>query len=166
MLPYLGAALLVAVLAKLAPRHSDLGEGAAQRRSAIRRWTRFATLAMCILQASFFVVVPLGRVESGDVIDPALADSVLFEAFLVLALTTGALIVLWISEQITERGVGNGAVLIVAAGILARLPTMLAQILLANEEGPSFQAMATLSVLFLLILVVVHCVTTAGPSAE
>ncbi|MCB9897035.1 MAG: hypothetical protein H6825_03410 [Planctomycetes bacterium] len=163
VLPWLCASLVVGLLVRIVPRLSVLANEGERGRAAVRRWTRWGTVAMGIVQAIVLVVVPLGRFAGGEVVDPALADSVFYQAFVVLTLTTGSLILMWIAGQIDERGVGHGILLIVVAGLLARLPTMLAQLkLTVGDETEWLQSVVTLGVLFLGIVLVVRLVGRFG----
>ncbi|MCB9897103.1 MAG: preprotein translocase subunit SecY [Planctomycetes bacterium] len=160
VMPYISASIIFSLLVKVVPQLEALSKEGQQGQKVINRWTRYATVPICVIQAVFLVVGPLGKVASNEVIDPALYGSFFYKVFLVLALTTGTLIIMWIGEQITEYGVGNGVSLIIMAGILARLPTMLSQLrLTVGDETEWFQSVVTLAVLYLLIVVGIVFVT-------
>ncbi|MHC4845966.1 MAG: preprotein translocase subunit SecY [Planctomycetota bacterium] len=158
VMPYISASIIFSLLVKVVPALEALSKEGQAGQKIINRYTRYATVPICIIQALFLVFGLMGEAAAQQVIDPALYDSFLYKLGVILTLTTGTLIVMWIGEQITEYGVGNGISLIIMAGIVAQLPVMLVQ--LANSvEGSWVQPVVTLLVLYVLIVIGIVFVT-------
>lgn len=112
-------------------------------RQKINQWTRYLTVILCAIQTSF--VAHWLRVNGIG------ADSIWFTVSTVITLTTGTVFVMWIGEQITERGIGNGISLIIFAGIAIGLPRAVVQIF-DRVKGAELQQ--TLGVVFLVVVLV------------
>jgi len=118
IMPYISAAIIFELLVTVIPSLEKLHkEGEAGRRK-IREYTRYATVLLCIIQASFWV-----RYISGmGLVYKEYMGSTMFWFLGVLALTTGTIFLMWLGEQIDEYGIGNGVSLIITAGIVSRIP--------------------------------------------
>jgi preprotein translocase subunit SecY len=132
IMPYISASIIFSLLVKVIPSLEKLSkEGSAGQRK-INQWTRYATIPICIVQGAFTI-----RQFTGEVSLPNADGTGQVLTFLTFAdggagfwlkigwitvLTTGTIFMMWIGEQITEHGVGNGISLIIMAGIVARLP--------------------------------------------
>jgi preprotein translocase subunit SecY len=125
--PYINASILVQLILGFSPKLSKLQkEGDLEGRRSINRLTRFITLIWAIIQ-SFSLAFYLKQV---------LFDWNYFLAFeIVIWLTTGAMIVLWLSELITDYGLGNGASLLIYTNIISSLPNLFNKILSENSEN-------------------------------
>jgi preprotein translocase subunit SecY len=156
IMPYISASIIFSLLTKVMPSLEKIAkEGAAGQRK-INQWTRLATVPLSMFQAVLLVVNIYQR-PGAIVSNQQVLDSGFFPALsAVIALTAGAIFLMWIGEQITEYGVGNGISLLIMAGIVARVPSAVAW-LIQNEEG-GFLPFALL-VLFLLIVVCVVYIT-------
>jgi preprotein translocase subunit SecY len=158
VMPYISASIIFSLLVKVVPALEALSKEGQAGQKIINRYTRYATVPICIIQALFLVFGLMGDAAAQQVIDPELYNSFVYKLGVILTLTTGTLIVMWIGEQITEYGVGNGISLIIMAGIVARMPIMMVQ--LANSvEGSWVQPVVTLLVLYMLIVVGIVFVT-------
>lgn len=160
VMPYISASIIFSLLVKVVPQLEALSKEGQAGQRVINRWTRYATVPICVIQALFLVIGPLGDAARAEVISPELFGSFFYKLFLILALTTGTLIIMWIGEQITEYGVGNGVSLIIMAGILAQLPTMLMGLKVSvGDDTEWFQSIMTLLFLYLLIVIGIVFVT-------
>jgi preprotein translocase subunit SecY len=158
VMPYISASIIFSLLVKVVPALEALSKEGQAGQKIINRYTRYATIPICIIQASFIVFGMMGDAAANHVIDPELYSTFSYKMGVILTLTTGTMIVMWIGEQITEYGVGNGISLIIMAGIVARMPMMMAQ--LANSvEGSWVQPVMTLLVLYMLIVLGIVFVT-------
>jgi preprotein translocase subunit SecY len=130
--PYVTASIIVQLLGKALPAlEAIVQEGAAGRRR-IEQITRYVSVPVSLLQASF-AVWQLFSVESSP---PLLTERTIPVALLLVgSLTAGAMVLQWIAEQITERGVGNGVGLLIMAGITVRLPALLGELARRTREG-------------------------------
>lgn len=160
VMPYISASIIFSLLVKVVPQLEALSKEGQAGQKIINRWTRYATVPICLVQAVFLLAGPLGDASySFEVIDPVLFGGIGYKLFILLSLTTGTLVVMWIGEQITEYGVGNGVSLIIMAGIVARMPSMLSGLLNSVDPGEGVQSIVTLVVLYLLIVLGIVFVT-------
>ncbi len=159
VMPYISASIIFSLLVKVVPQLEALSKEGQAGQKIINRWTRYATVPICVIQAIFLVFGKLSDAAAADIIDPALYATFSYKLFLILTLTTGTLIIMWIGEQITEYGVGNGVSLIIMAGILASMPSMMQQLQSSLDPTEGLQAMVTLLVLYLLIVLGIVFVT-------
>ncbi len=123
IMPYISASIIFQLLTVVVPQLEALKkEGEAGRRK-ITQYTRYATVALSIVQ-SLFISIGLEGMSAGGgstemiVVDPGWS----FRIMTVLTLTSGTAFIMWLGEQMTERGIGNGISLIIFAGIVARTP--------------------------------------------
>ena len=117
-MPYISASIIVQLLGTIYPPWEKLRkEGGEAGRKQLNQYTRYLTVVLALFQ-SFGIAMGL-QASQGVVDDPGL----FFVVSTVATLTGGTLFLMWLGEQITSRGVGNGVSLIIFAGIVARLPT-------------------------------------------
>lgn len=127
IMPYISASIILQLLITVVPHLEKLSkEGEAGRRKIIQ-YTRYGTVVLAIIQ-SFFISLWLespARFQGLEIVDnPGWP----FRILTVITLTTGTAFIMWLGEQIQERGIGNGISLIITAGIISRLPTALYQV--------------------------------------
>jgi preprotein translocase subunit SecY len=141
VMPYISASIIVQLMSTVVPQLEQLKkEGEAGRRK-ISQYTRYGTLALAIIQATGMSV---GMAAQG--LFYATGFSVVFVA--IVSLVAGAMFMMWLGEQITERGIGNGISMLIFAGIVAGLPSALGQTLEQARQGE-------LNVLVLLAVLVI-----------
>jgi len=144
IMPYISASIIMQLMTVVSPQLEALKkEGEAGRRK-ITQYTRYGTVILSLFQA-LGISIALES-QPGLVIDPGLA----FRFTTVLTLTTGTLFLMWLGEQITERGIGNGISMIIFAGIVAGLPHAAGGTLELVRTG----AMSVIVALFVFALVV------------
>ncbi len=144
IMPYISASIIMQLAAVVLPSLEALKkEGEAGRRK-ITQYTRYATVFLALFQALGISVALEG--QPGLVIDPG----VTFRLVTALTLVTGTMFLMWLGEQITERGLGNGISLIIFAGIAAGLPAAISGTLELTRTG----AFSILQVLFIIALVI------------
>jgi len=152
IMPYISAAIIMQLLTHVDPRLKELRkEGEAGRRK-ITRYTRYGTVALASFQA-LGVAIALESQQAGAlpvVIDPGIG----FRITTVATLVTGTVFLMWLGEQISERGVGNGISIIIFAGIVAGLPAAIGGTLELARTGE-------LHVLLVLVLLVLALSVTA-----
>ena len=121
IMPYISASIIVQLLSKVIPSLEQLSkEGAAGRRK-ITQYTRYGTLMLATFQGLGVAIMLESQVAPGNaavVVDPGM----IFRMTTVFTLVTGTLFLMWLGEQVTERGIGNGISMIIFAGIVAGLP--------------------------------------------
>lgn len=141
--PYITASIIMQLLPVLSPAMKKIQEEGEVGRQKMNQWTRYSTVVLCAIQ-TFFVSTWLSR-------NQIIQDTWWASAMIVVTLTTGTIFVMWLGEQITERGIGNGISLIIFAGIVIGLPKGITQI---SERVSTGDPMQTLGVLFLLVAMV------------
>jgi len=131
IMPYISASIIFSMLAKVSPTLEAVAKEGASGQKKINQWTRLSVVPIAIIQALF---VHTGVfMQSPNMVDPGMrSHGFVLGIIVVMSLLAGALVVMWIGELITEHGVGNGASLIIMAGIIAQMPSSIA--LLARED--------------------------------
>ena len=143
IMPYISASIIMQLASIVSPQLEALKkEGEAGRRK-ITQYTRYFTVALALFQA-FGIAVALES-QAGLVIDPGMA----FRFVTVVTLLTGTMFLMWLGEQITERGLGNGISIIIFAGIAAGLPSALGGLFSLVSSG----SISSLAAIFIVILV-------------
>ncbi len=137
--PYITASIIMQLMTVLYLPLKKVQEEGEVGRQKINQWTRYLTVALCSVQ-TFFVATWLQR-------NAVIGDGWWATILVVVTLTTGTVFVMWLGEQITERGIGNGISLLIFAGIVIGLPKGIAQIVdKIGTGGPT----ATLGVIFMI----------------
>lgn len=141
--PYITASIIMQLMPVLSPAVKKIQEEGEVGRQKLNQWTRYLTVILCSVQ-TFFVATWLSR----NGIIPETWPATLM---VVVTLTTGTIFVMWLGEQITERGVGNGISLLIFAGIVIGLPNAVVQV---SERVRAGDAIQTLGVIFLVAVLV------------
>ncbi|MGE5568681.1 MAG: preprotein translocase subunit SecY [Rhodospirillales bacterium] len=123
IMPYITASIILQLLTVVIPTLEKLQKEGELGRRKITQWTRYLTLGLSMVQ-SFGIATALMSSEGGFVLNPGFG----FIAMTVLTLTTGSVFIMWLGEQISERGIGNGMSLIIFAGIVVGLPRAIEEI--------------------------------------
>ena len=149
ILPFINASIIMQLLTAALPSLETLqkDEGEAGRRK-LAQITRYVALGWGTLQALVFSLYLRGF-ANGDL------DEAVFIASTTLALTTGAMVVMWISEIITEKGIGNGASLVIFINITASLPNTLQNIIREAQTGKIFPIVVTVAVALSMVVAIV-----------
>ncbi len=142
IMPYISASIIMQLMSHASPQLEALKkEGEAGRRK-ITQYTRYGTVVLAIFQG---IGIAVGVESQGLVLEPGM----LFRFVTVTTLLTGTMFLMWLGEQITERGLGNGISIIIFSGIAAGLPSSIGGLLELVRTG----AMHPLSAIFITILV-------------
>jgi preprotein translocase subunit SecY len=141
--PYITASIIMQLLPVLSPAVKKVQEEGEVGRQKMNQWTRYSTVVLCAVQ-TFFVATWLSR-------NSIIGEGWWPTAMIVITLTTGTIFVMWLGEQITERGVGNGISLLIFAGIVIGLPGGVMQV---SERVRAGDPMQTLGVIFLIVAMV------------
>jgi preprotein translocase subunit SecY len=152
LIPYITASIVVQVLSTASPRLEALRkEGGEAGRRKINQYTRYLAVLFCAIQAYGIAVGLEG--SQGVVLNPGW----FFRISTVITLVGGTMFLMWLGEQITARGVGNGISLIIFAGIVANLPATIAQTLELARTGaiPAFAGLGMLVLALVVIAVIV-----------
>ena len=146
IMPYISASIIVQLLVAMVPQLEQLKKEGEQGRKKINQYTRFGTVFLATFQAYGLAV----SLEAGELVsDPGL----FFRISCVITLVGGTMFLMWLGEQITARGIGNGISLIIFAGIIAEVPTALAQFFSQGRSGALSPAVI-IGVLVMIVLVI------------
>ena len=148
IMPYISAMIIMQLLTAVSPYFEQLKKEGEPGRKKMNQYTRYGTVVLAALQAYGIASGLEGMVGSqgSAVHDPGLY----FRATTVITLVGGTIFLMWLGEQITARGVGNGISLIIFSGIVANLPSSLASTLELGRTG----ALSALFIIFLFVLAV------------
>jgi preprotein translocase subunit SecY len=141
--PYISASIIMQLASIVSPQMEALKKEGESGRRKITQYTRYFTVVLAMFQA-FFIAVGLES-QQGLVFDPGMA----FRLVTVVTLLTGTMFLMWLGEQITERGLGNGISIIIFAGIAAGLPSALSNLftLVSNDQ------ISAIAGIFIVVLV-------------
>jgi preprotein translocase subunit SecY len=160
IMPYISASIIIELLTMVIPKLEALKkEGEAGRRKIVM-YTRYGTILLSVIQ-SFGIAVGLERMQgpAGEMV--VMFPGWGFRLLTVITLTTGTAFIMWIGEQITERGIGNGISLIIFAGIVARMPAaIINSVRLIRVGDMSLFLMLMILLLMAVILAVIVFVET------
>ncbi len=121
IMPYISASIIIQLLTVVIPQLESLSKEGESGRRKITQYTRYGTVLLSIIQG-FFIATGLEGMSSPNGIAIVLDPGLQFKIMTVLTLTSGTAFIMWLGEQMTERGIGNGISLIIFAGIVARMP--------------------------------------------
>jgi preprotein translocase subunit SecY len=152
VMPYISASIIMQLLTAVVPTLERLAKEGKAGYEKINQYTRCATVALCLIQGFFLALwLESPRSFQGIVIVPN--PGFLFKLTTVLTLTCGTIFIMWLGEQIQERGIGNGISLIITASIISRIPHSLYQLwILWSPFDASKSQISTLKVVFLFAL--------------
>ena len=123
IMPYITASIILQLLTVVVPTLEKLQKEGELGRRKITQWTRYLTIILSVLQ-SFGIAQGLQAMQQGIVINPGIG----FVFLTIISLTTGTAFIMWLGEQISERGIGNGMSLIIFTGIVVGLPNAISNI--------------------------------------
>ena len=148
IMPYISASIIVQLLTAISPKLAELKKEGESGRKKISQYTRYGTLVLAIIQATG-VATALPRMSEfqGAVINPGFS----FYFIASVGLVTGTMFLMWLGEQITERGVGNGISIIIFAGIVAALPPAISEVVEQARSGELLHPLVLLIVAALVI---------------
>jgi preprotein translocase subunit SecY len=144
IMPYISASIIIQLLTTVSPKLEALKKEGESGRRQINQYTRYLTVVLALFQAWGIAV---GLQGSGTIVREA---GPFFLLTTVITLTGGTLFLMWLGEQITSRGIGNGTSLIIFAGIVAELPAAIFGTLELGRQG----AVSTVLILFVMVMVV------------
>jgi preprotein translocase subunit SecY len=149
IMPYISASIIVQLLGIVHPKFEQLQKEGEAGRHKLTQYTRYGTVVLCLIQA-YFITMGVEQMQgpAGElvVMNPGLG----FRLIAMITMTTGTCFLMWLGEQITERGIGNGISLIIFAGIVARMPVAVYNTMRLARTGE----MAIFSLIIVLIVMV------------
>ncbi len=150
IMPYISASIIIQIFSVLSPQLSELRKEGESGQRKLNKYTRYATVALSLIQA-----IGISKLMSaqGIAINPGLS----FYVVTTLTLVTGTMFLMWLGEQVTEKGIGNGISMLIFAGIVAGLPSAFGKTLEQVREG-QLQILALLFILVAIVAVVAFVV--------
>jgi preprotein translocase subunit SecY len=148
IMPYISSSIIIQLMTTVSPQLEALKKEGEAGRKQINQYTRYGTVLLAALQA---YGIAIGLEHWGNVV---IAQGMFFRLSTVITLTGGTIFLMWLGEQITARGVGNGISLIIFAGIVARFPTYIFQGFEAGRTGAMSPGW-----LFALVIIIVLLIT-------
>ena len=152
IMPYISASIIIQLLTVVVPQLEALSKEGESGRHKITQYTRYGTVALSLIQSLFISVGLEGMSGPGGeaiVILPGWQ----FKLMTIITLTSGTAFIMWLGEQMTERGIGNGISLIIFAGIVARMPAAIVNTIQMVSAG-EMNALFLIFLLALMVLVV------------
>jgi preprotein translocase subunit SecY len=134
VMPYITASIVVQLASSMSPTLAALKKEGETGRKKLNQYTRYGTVLLCAIQG-YFIAVGLEGWGQGTTGTAVLDPGMVFRITTVVSLVGGTMFLMWLGEQITSRGIGNGVSLIIMAGIVAQLPTALAQAFEGGRTG-------------------------------
>jgi len=149
IMPYISASIIIQLLTVVIPQLETLSKEGESGRHKITQYTRYGTVGLSLIQSLFISVGLEGMTgPGGEAI--VIAPGWQFKLMTIITLTSGTAFIMWLGEQMTERGIGNGISLIIFAGIVARMPSAVGTTIQMVSAGE----MNVLFLVFLLVLMV------------
>lgn len=155
VMPYISMSIIMQLLLLVFPALKRVSEEDGGRKK-IQKYTRYGTVVLCIVESMMLMGV-VRNYEGADnsIRFEAFANSeMLFMAFAIITLTGGTLFLMWLGEQITSRGIGNGVSLIIFAGIVARIPVAFINVFNSMDGGGDINIISLIIVLLLFVVVI------------
>ncbi|MHA6722265.1 preprotein translocase subunit SecY [Sphingomonas sp. RS2018] len=148
VMPYITASIVVQLATSLSPQLAAIKKEGESGRKKLNQYTRYGTVALTAIQG-WFIAVGLEAFGASQGMQAVIEPGLTFRIAAVVSLIGGTMFLMWLGEQITSRGIGNGISLIIMAGIVAHLPTTLVQLF----EGGRTGTMGTGSLLLIIAAV-------------
>jgi preprotein translocase subunit SecY len=135
IMPYITASIIVQLLTVVIPRFEQLKKEGQSGQNKLTQYTRYLTIALAILQSTGIVALADRGQLFGNCTQPVIPDSSIFTlSIIVVVMTAGTSVIMWLGEQVTERGIGNGMSLLIFSSIAARIPAE-GRNILSNSGG-------------------------------
>jgi preprotein translocase subunit SecY len=153
IMPYISASIIIQVLSSTVPQLERLSKEGQTGRNKLNQYTRYLTIVIALVQSGS-IAVGLEQMKVGNGESVVIAVGWGFRLMTMITMTAGSCFVMWLGEQITERGIGSGSSLIITAGIVAGLPTGAYQLAQKVGNGDMNLLGVTLLVLFMFAVLV------------
>ena len=150
IMPYISASIIIQLLTIVVPQLEALKKEGEQGQKKITGYTRYGTIGLALFQSLMMArTLETGAFGQGAVVEPGWA----FYAMTAITLTTGTAFIMWLGEQITERGIGNGISMVIFSGIVVGIPGAIAQVweLIRTDQFNLLQALFFLGLVVLIV---------------
>jgi preprotein translocase subunit SecY len=156
VMPYITASIIVQLLGVVIPRFEQLRKEGQAGQAKLTQYTRYLAVALALLQATSIVALAAnGGLLQGCTLDILTDRSIFTLVVIVIVMTAGAALVMWMGELVTERGIGNGMSLLIFAGIAARIPIE-GKAILDGRGGVVFTAVCVAALIIIIGVVFVE----------
>ncbi|MCM8781267.1 MAG: preprotein translocase subunit SecY, partial [Candidatus Omnitrophica bacterium] len=154
IMPYISASIILQLLTAVIPTLEKLAKEGRSGYEKINQYTRYSTVILSVIQ-SLFIALWLENPERLQGLRIVIHPGWGFRMLTVLTLTTGTIFIMWLGEQIQERGIGNGISLVITAGIISRIPVALHQLyILLSPFSPARRQIQPFTLLIMLFLLI------------
>jgi len=151
IMPYISSSIIIDLLKTVFPYLNNLAKEGAEGRKKLAMYIKYGTVLLCIIQ-SFALTTWMKSMKTGDASVVPDEAGIMFVLISVIAITTGTIVLVWLGEIITDRGIGNGISIIIMAGIVVRAPQAVAQTLRKISETGEPIVGIMLSIVFLVVI--------------
>ncbi len=149
IMPYISASIIMQIMTSMHPQLEALKKEGASGQQKINQYTRYGTILLAALQG-YGLAVALEHMRGQGGLSAVIDPGVFFRITTVISMVGGTIFLMWIGEQITARGVGNGQSLIIFAGIVSRIPSAVGAVLALGQQG----ALSPLTILGIIVMVI------------
>lgn len=157
--PYINASIIIQLLTVIVPKLENLSKEGEQGRKKLNQYTRLLTLPIAFVQ-SYGMIALLNSQSGVPIVENMNAPNVILP--IMLTVTTGSILLMWLGELITEKGIGNGVSLLIFAGIISSIPSILGQSLaLAQESNEQLIPLVIMILITIILTVLVVLVAEA-----
>ncbi len=156
VMPYITTSIVVQLATSLSPTLAAIKKEGESGRKRLNQYTRYGTVALTCVQG-YFMASGLEGYGAREGLQAVIEPGLMFRITAVISLVGGTLFLMWIGEQITSRGIGNGISLIIMAGIVARLPATLIQLFESGRSGSIDPLRLILIIVGVIVLVLFIC---------
>lgn len=156
IMPYISASIIIQLLTVVIPQLETLSKEGESGRRKITQYTRYGTVLLSVIQG-FFIASGLEGMSGPGGAPIVIETGLQFKLMTVLTLTSGTAFIMWLGEQMTERGIGNGISLIIFAGIVARMPAAVGntiQLVKAGELAVIFVPFMLVAMFFIVAFII------------
>jgi preprotein translocase subunit SecY len=160
IMPYISASIIIQLLTAVVPALERLAKEGAEGQKKITEYTRYGTVGLCVVQ-SMFIAAYLQNLNSQSPLTIVPNPGPLFYFLCIVSFTTGTAFIMWLGEQISEHGVGNGISLIIFVSIVSRMPAAVYSLFLQlrNDDLTIFEGMILIVVMVLVVAGVILVTT-------
>ena len=152
VMPYITASIVVQLATSLSPQLAAIKKEGESGRKRLNQYTRYGTVALTAVQG-YFISVGLEALGANSGVQAVILPGMLFRITAVISLIGGTMFLMWLGEQITSRGIGNGVSLIIMAGIVAHLPVTLINLFEGGRSG-SLDTTRLIGIILAVVLLV------------
>ena len=156
VMPYITASIVIQLAASLHPSLMAIKKEGEAGRKKLNQYTRYGTVLLCAIQG-WFLASGLEAYAASSGLQAVVAPGLMFKVGAVISLIGGTMFLLWLGEQITSRGIGNGVSLIIMAGIVAQFPTFTSNLFSRYSEGSIGTGTVIGIIAMVIILILIIC---------